>query len=603
MKFNLSYHKSYIAELPEWADFPNQLIHAIKHQRYAYFMRRQVRLQCVIKPVFWLVLICVPLWGLGLQTLNVSAYQSEDLTPSPTLELTATPSPEETQPTLADTPDATLTAEPAETVTSLPVIAPLAVENSVVPTSTDSPPLPVLPGEYAPDEVVIEFKKDAPYESILQCLSSSNAMALSSIEELNVWVVRVPFGKVAESTAAISACPEVRYAEPNYVASIADTIPSDPNWNLQYGLVNIRAPQGWDYSTGSAAVTIAILDSGVDLGHADLASKIVPGYDFVNGDAIPQDDNGHGTHVAGIAAATGNNNIGVTGVSWGARIMPVKVLNAAGGGLFANVAAGIIWAADNGAQVINLSLGGSSPSTVLQDAVNYAYGKGVVLVAAAGNTGSNFVLYPAHYPNVIAVGAVDSANNYAGFSNFGPELDLVAPGTSIYSTVIGGYGYKSGTSMSAPYVSGLAAILCGINSSPASVTFEMESTALDLGAAGFDDSYGFGLIQLDSALKLALPRGAVAPRVVPVRQFPAIVSLTYTSTPTAFASPTATVTSTLLPPTIQPTVSATPEALASPTHQKQEMRAQSSSSWQLPWAGLTFLLAGLLLLWVARRRR
>ena len=126
------------------------------------------------------------------------------------------------------------------------------------------------------------------------------------------------------------------------MASIADTIPSDPNWSLQYGLVNIRAPQGWDYSTGSAAVTIAIIDSGVDLSHADLAAKIVPGYDFVNGDSIPQDDNGHGTHVAGIAAASGNNGIGVAGVSWGARIMPVKVLNAGGNGSFADVAAGII---------------------------------------------------------------------------------------------------------------------------------------------------------------------------------------------------------------------------------------------------------------------
>jgi thermitase len=567
-------------------------------------MRRQARRQSTIKPVFWLILICIPMWGLGLQTLNVSAYQSNESSPSPTLGATAT-LPEEIQPTFTNTTEATLTVESSETATSLPSIAPVVPEYSPTSTFTDSPPMPVLSGEYVPDEVLVRFKKSATDESILQCLSPADAAVLSSIEELNVRVVQIPFGKVAESITAISVCPQVRYAEPNYMASIADTIPSDPNWSLQYGLVNIRAPQGWDYSTGSTAVTIAILDSGVDLSHADLAAKIVPGYDFVNGDSIPQDDNGHGTHVAGIAAASGNNGIGIAGVSWGARIMPIKVLNAGGNGSFADVAAGIIWATNNGSQIINLSLGGASASTVLQDAVNYADGKGVLLVAAAGNTGINFILYPARYPNVIAVGAVDSTNNHAGFSNYGPELDLVAPGAAIYSTTIGGYGYNSGTSMAVPYVSGLAAILRGINSSPASITSEMESTALDLGAAGFDVSYGFGLIQLDTALKLALPPAPIihsgGGNLFSVPGPPTfIVNVTNTYTPTA--SPTAT--STLLPPTIQPTVSVTlTEVQASPTHQKQPMRVQSLHSWQLPCAGLAFLLAGLLLLWAMRRRQ
>ena len=421
-------------------------------------MRKQPRRQSTIKSVFWLVLICIPLWGLSLQSLNASALQNNELTPTPTLEPTTALSPEAPQPTFTSTVESIITAES----TGLPSFTPSFIpENTATPIFTYSPPLPTLSGEYVPDEVLVRFKKSATDESILQCLFLSNATVLSSIEELSVWVVQIPLGKAAESIAAISTCPQVRYAEPNYLASFADTIPSDPDWNLQYGLVNIRAPQGWDYSTGSATVTIAIIDSGVDLSHADIAAKIVPGYDFVNGDAIPQDDNGHGTHVAGIAAASGNNGVGVAGVSWGARIMPIKVLNAGGGGSFADVAAGIVWAADNGAQVINLSLGGASSSTTLQDAVNYAYGKGVVLVAAAGNTGSGLILYPARYPNVIAVGAVDNTNNHAGFSNFGPELDLVAPGASIYSTVIGGYGFKSGTSMAAPYVSGLAAILRG----------------------------------------------------------------------------------------------------------------------------------------------
>lgn len=442
-------------------------------------IRRQPRHPSTTTSVFWLAVTCLMLWSLGLQTPNVSAYQGDEPIPSLTLESGATLPPEETQP------------ESTGTATS-------------APTFTAASPAPVLAGDYAPDQILVGFKRTATNESILECLSSSNTMALSSIEELNVWVMRIPFGEVAESIAALSVCPAVRYAEPNYMASIADTIPSDSSWNLQYGLINIHAPQGWDLSTGSSAVTIAIIDTGVDLSHADLAAKIVGGYDFANNDASAQDDNGHGTHAAGIAAASSNNGTGVAGVSWGARIMPIKALNASGNGTYANVAAGITWAADRGAQVINLSLGGASTSIVLEDAVNYAYGKGVVLVAAAGNTGANSVLYPARYPNVIAVTATDGSNARAGFSNYGPEVGLSAPGVSIYSTFIGGYGYKSGTSMSAPFVSGLAAIVSGIPgyASPALVESVLETTALDLGAAGRDDYYGYGLIQMDQALQV-----------------------------------------------------------------------------------------------------
>lgn len=530
-------------------------------------MRRQARRQNTIKPIIWLVLICIPLWGLGLQTRNVSAYQSDESTSSPTLEPTATLSPEETQPTFTNTTEATLTAEPtatqtaashpsftpsvvpANSVTPLFTFTPSVVPaNSVTPPPTDSPPLPILPGQYAPDEVLIRFKGVATDEGIQQCLASASAIVLSSIEELRVWVVQVPFGEVAESIAAISTCPEVRYVEPNYMAFIADTIPSDPGWSLQYGLVNIRAPQGWDYSTGSTAVTIAIVDSGVDLSHVDLAAKIIPGYDFVNNDSIAQDDNGHGTHVAGIAAASGNNGIGVAGVSWGARIMPVKVLNASGNGSFADVAAGIIWAADNGAQIINLSLGGASNSVVLQGAVDYASNRGVILVAAAGNTGANFVLYPAHYSNVIAVAATDNTNTHASFSNYGPEIDLSAPGASIYSTSPGGtYAYNSGTSMAAPYVSGLAAILLGIpgNGGSGAITMQMQSTALDLGLAGWDDFYGDGLIQMDRAIQSVL---GMPTRTATLTQAPTLTpSLTPTLTPVVTVTPSASLTPTLTP--------------------------------------------------------
>jgi thermitase len=612
-------------------------------------MRRQTRHQSIIKPFSGLTLFCLILWGLGLQSLNVLAYQSDEPTPSPTMDPAATLPPEDASPTFTNTTEATFTVEPAatlppeeasptftntmeatltvespETATSLPTLAASVVPKApVTPTIAASIPLsvPVLSGEYEADEVLVRFKRAASHEDILQCLSSANGTVLSSIEELNIWVVQVPSGKVAESIAIISMCSKVRYVEPNYVVSIADTIPADPGWRLQYGLVKIHAPQGWDITTGSSSVTIAILDTGVDLGHPDLAAKIVGGYNAINPLMSAQDDNGHGTHAAGIAAAIGNNGVGVAGVSWGARLMPVKILNSAGRGNVDDFAEGVKWAADHGAQVINLSLGSPNSSSVMLDAVNYAYSKGSIIVAAAGNDGGTPLLYPAQYPHVVAVGAVDNVNNHAWFSNYGPELDLVAPGVNIYSTIIGGYAYQSGTSMAVPYVSGLAAILCGYRGcSPDAIASEMEVTALDLGATGFDGFYGFGLIQMDAALVPFIPatqtytpsvtaafiQPASTPSLLPISGrpnnpvIPSLISPNTTATSTFTITPAAS-------PTITPTPSmdlTTPEMQVSPTT-RQEIQAQSqgSPSWQLPCAGLAFLLAGLFLFWAARRRQ
>jgi serine protease len=199
-----------------------------------------------------------------------------------------------------------------------------------------------------------------------------------------------------------------------------------------------------------------------------------------------------------------------------------------------NVANGIIWATDHGAQVINLSLGGSAPSTILEDAVNYAYTHGVVLVGSTGNTGGSLVLYPAHYAPVIAVAATDAGNNRAGFSNFGNQVDLAAPGDQIYSLFPGGgYGNRSGTSMSAPFVSGLAAILIGLpgNYNAGWVENQMESTALDLGAPGWDPYYGFGLIQMDAAIQLAFPTPTFTPTITDTPTYTLTPTSTHTSAP------------------------------------------------------------------------
>jgi thermitase len=427
---------------------------------------------------------------------------------------------------------------------------------------------------------------------------------------------------VQAAIADLKTHPGVMYAEPNYYAYASDVIPNDPGWVYQYNMVAIHAPAGWDWTTGSGWVNIAILDTGVDLYHPDLMYKNLPGWDFVNNDSIPQDDNGHGTHVAGIAAASSNNGIGVAGVNWGANILPVKVLNSSGGGTYANVAAGITWATDHGAQVINLSLGGSFPSLVLENAVNYAYDRGVILVAATGNAGVGSVLYPAAYPPVIAVAATDSTNTRASFSNYGPQVDVAAPGASIYSAFPGGgYGYRSGTSMAAPHVSGLAAILRGIpGNGPARTRMLIESTSLDLGAPGWDVYYGYGLIQMDAAIQQAWPMAT------PTATQTAAPTFTRTSIPTTFTPlgpyfpsiPTYTNPLTITPfRTASPTPSSTPSETAPPVEGQiiiietatstlspvPEQQEPIAVAWWGICLGSGLIGAGGWLLWIAIRRK
>ncbi|HDN80020.1 MAG TPA: peptidase S8, partial [Chloroflexi bacterium] len=289
-------------------------------------------------------------------------------------------------------------------------------------------------------------------------------------------------------------------------------------WNLR----RINAPSAWGITTGNDTI-IAILDTGVDTGHPDLAAKIVNGYDFVNGDSDPSDDNGHGTHVAGIAAAVSNNGIGIAGVSWGARIMPVKVMDADGEGSHYDIANGIIWAANNGARIINLSLGSQASSQTLQNAVNEAYTKGCLLVAAAGNyyQEGNPVIYPAAYPNVLAVAATGYNDEHASYSEAGDYVDVAAPGGNpesdadtdpnhwIMSTFWRGKGYgdylwMAGTSQAAPHVAGLAALVWTVNPSLSNdgVASVITSSAVDIGDLGKDDFFGYGRIDAYAAVKM-----------------------------------------------------------------------------------------------------
>ncbi len=353
------------------------------------------------------------------------------------------------------------------------------------------------------------------------------------LSEIGVSVIRAPKSQLTKILSDLNNQNNVIYAEVDKQVQALGTIPNDPDTYLQYGLFAIHAPEAWNFPQ-NARVTIAILDTGIDYSHPEFTGKLVPGYDFINDDNIAQDDNGHGTHVAGIAAATGNNGMGISGVSWNALILPVKVLNSSGNGTYSDVARGIIWAVDEGADIINLSLGGDKPSQLLEEATTYASDRGVVLVASSGNSGANHILFPAAISQVIAVGAVDIDNNHAGFSNYGPELDLVAPGVNILSTMLNNsYSYKSGTSMSAPMIAGAIALLRSISGvSVYQAVYGLESSALDLGYPGFDSVYGYGLIQLDAAVFHAFPSSTPIPTDTPtlIPTSTATITPTFTST-------------------------------------------------------------------------
>lgn len=287
---------------------------------------------------------------------------------------------------------------------------------------------------------------------------------------------------------------------------------------LPWGVDRIDAELVHPYNKGTG-VKVAIIDTGIDYTHTDLDGNYKGGIDFVNNDANPMDDNGHGTHVAGIVAAE-DNDFGVIGVAPEAYLYGVKVLGSSGSGYLSDVVAGIEWSVQNGMQVISMSLGTDSDYLSLKNAVDNAYQGGVVVVAAAGNdgnvagTGDN-VDYPARYDSVIAIAATDSSNTRASWSSTGPAVELSAPGVSIYSTLLGGgYGTKSGTSMAAPHVSGTAALILKSDETVwktlgytngdgiwtnVEVRNVLDNTADDLGAAGRDNLYGYGLVDADEA--------------------------------------------------------------------------------------------------------
>ncbi|GEM_PF-689416 len=371
--------------------------------------------------------------------------------------------------------------------------------------------------DIAPGEIVVGLKDGYTFQSIDLPSKVSFIDVSPELATLQVGVVRVPAGQEQQYRSILTTTEGVLFAEPNYRVQALDYDPNDPAWTEQWAPRVIQAAQAWDNGyRGSPGVTIAVIDSGIDASHPDFAGRLLTGYDFIQRDTSPQDECGHGTHVAGILAASGDNSVHIAGVDWNAKILPLRVLGNVNGACIGDdvdVAKALVWAVDHdGADVINLSLGNLfGSSRLLEYATYYAYQRGAAVIAAAGQNNGQ-VSYPAAFPWVLAVGATDRFNTRYSMSNYGAALDVMAPGLDILSTFptqpVALYpGFTdthtlSGTSMAAAHASGAAAILASQPQfdHPEKIYAALRGTALDLGAAGRDDFYGSGLIQIYDAL-------------------------------------------------------------------------------------------------------
>ncbi|HEX21296.1 MAG TPA: peptidase S8, partial [Actinobacteria bacterium] len=394
----------------------------------------------------------------------------------------------------------------------------------------------VTTDEFAPDQIVVKFKATADDSEIEQKIVNDGDGKVYESPYEKVKVLKIPLGtSLKQAMQRYRGDNRVEYVKRDYVMK-ATMVPTDPYYSLQWNFFNstyggINMPAAWDKSSGQGVVT-AVVDTGVAYENygtkyaqaPDLAGvNFIPGWDFINNDSHPNDDDGHGTHVTGTIAQSTNNGIGTAGIAYNASIMPVKVLDQNGNGSYVQVADGIRYAADHGAKIINMSLGGTVPDTYLEDAVRYAYNKGVTIIAASGNDGAAAVDYPAAYnAYVIAVGATRYDEQKAYYSNSGSALDITAPGGDdtvdqngdgyidgiLQQTFappkykVFNYYFYTGTSMATPHVSGVAALILARNSTftPAQVRNFIQSTAEDHGPPGWDADYGWGIVDANAAV-------------------------------------------------------------------------------------------------------
>jgi thermitase len=358
-------------------------------------------------------------------------------------------------------------------------------------------------------ELVIGLRGNcyAEMENLVVQYGGKLADTISMGEKVSVIVSQVPFERTPRFMAEARAAGLLRYAESN-IRFHSNFVPNDPYSDLQWALGKIDAYSSWNISLGSRNILVAVVDTGVDYNHPDLAANYVSlGYDWVNNDSDPMDDEGHGTHCAGIIAAAFNNSIGIAGVAQ-VQIMAEKGLSRFGTGWSDDLASAICHAADQGVKVISCSWGSYEDSELIHDAVRYAYENGVLVVASAGNDAWDLKNYPAAYEEVVAVTATDRSDERASFANYGDWVELSAPGFQVFSTVPdSAYAYKSGTSMSTPFVAGVAALIWSRfpKMTLDQVRQQVLKTSDDLGDSGFDIYFGYGRVNARKAVEEAPP--------------------------------------------------------------------------------------------------
>lgn len=382
------------------------------------------------------------------------------------------------------------------------------------------------------NELIVKYKPMINRQLLEEIEKENNLFNISSVDRAEGKIVKYQISEDQELDKIIEEYnkkEEVVWAEPNYIY-YPTAIPNDQFYNnYQWGMININMEASWDLTTGNDNVIVAAIDTGVIPDHPDLKDNLLQGADFIGGvntypiesyrktDSDPTDETpyekggSHGTHVAGIIGAVGNNNIGVAGVNWNVKILPIRALTNVGGTSW-DIAEGIYYAIDQGADIINMSFGSNYNSFYQEEAVKKAVSNGITIVAATGNEGSS-VYYPAAYSDTIAVGAVGKGNTKTAYSNYGSEVDIVAPGGDYGESIISTWGYYRdgytiadytgmiGTSMATPFVSGVAALLVanGVDD-PEEIKSRLFNTARDLGEKGKDNLYGYGLVDAYAAL-------------------------------------------------------------------------------------------------------
>ena len=432
--------------------------------------------------------------------------------------------------------------------------AALAQSAGIQPTQ----PPPTTAAAFAPGRVLVGWSDLSSKKDLEAAVRRQGWNVLRTLDPLPAALVEVPVGKELEAIARLEADPAVAYAETDTLAfatgvpasslrlqpqapSIPPAVnaagyqPNDPGWAEQWAPRQIKAPETWNLTTGGAQVVVAVINSGIDLTHPEFAGRLLPGFDYVQPNTPPQDEYGHGTHVAGIIAASGDNGTGVAGLGWQVKILPLRVLDHNGSGFASSVASAISNAANQHVDVINLSLALSGPNETVLNSILYARGNGVAMVASAGNDtlpgqAPAPVRYPARYNEVIAVAASTHWEDWAAYSNGGPEVDFAAPGGEVYDQILstglnGGTAQLYGTSMAAAYVSGVVALMR--SQTPDLTQSEIEqtlrTTADKIGSypysGGRNDRLGFGHVQAAAAVRLS-----TAPALVVTPSTPALLA-------------------------------------------------------------------------------